>query len=75
MNLDDYDESSAVENVLESLRQKEVVRPDFFSDLGDIAGQPTKPQPRKDPVIKMKLRHDQVSCLVILVFSNKIYRE
>ncbi|XP_067932465.1 coiled-coil domain-containing protein 191-like [Watersipora subatra] len=60
MNLDNYNEDAATENILEELRKKEVIRPEFLYDLGDIGGKPTAPKPKKDPSVKMQVRQAQV---------------
>lgn len=60
MNLEHYYEDEAIESVLKELRHKEVVKPEFLLDLGDIGGKPTLPKQLKDPSVKMQLRQKQV---------------
>ena len=60
MNIDNYNEDLAAENILDELRKKEVVRPEFLHDLGDIGGKPTVSKPKKDPSVKMQIRQAQV---------------
>lgn len=60
MNLDTYNEDLATQNIMEELRRKEVVKPDFLLDLGDIGGKPTHVKPKKDPTVKMQIRQTQV---------------
>ena len=60
MNIENYSEDLMTENVLDKLRSKEVVKPEFLLDLGDIGGKPTHVPQRKDPALKMQIRQRKV---------------
>lgn len=67
MNIDNYDEDAAADNILNRLRTKVVVKPEFLKDLGDIGGKPTYVQPKKDPSLKMQIRQKKVSMAILLL--------
>ena len=60
MNIENYSEDLMTENVLDKLRSKEVVKPEFLLDLGDIGGKPTHIPQRNDPALKMQIRQRKV---------------
>lgn len=72
MNLESYNEDLATENILEELRRKEVVKPEFLRDLGDIGGQPTFTQPKRNPAVKMQIRQNQVFMRAISLLHSFI---
>ena len=76
MNIDNYNEDLAAENILDELRKKEVVRPEFLHDLGDIGGKPTVSKPKKDPSVKMQIRQAQVCVVSYMVrFTSSVVLE
>lgn len=61
MDLDSYDEHAAAEDILKTMLQKEVVRPEVLADLGLDTGQATNGRlKQRNPIVKMELRQQQV---------------